>query len=123
MLLAELFSGKRLRPLGYTVLAVFVCAIAYRRVSHSERVRTTRAAIVDVEQAVYAFRAELDRCPRSLIELMHPPSERAQYLSAMPRDAWGKELLLRCPGELKPHSADVVSAGPSGSFSVDDNIY
>lgn len=121
--LSELLSRRQLRPLSLALGAAVLSVLGYRSTAHHEQLRVTRAALDDTQRAVWVFRAQHDRCPRSMQELVHPPSERAQYLTASPRDGWGRELMLRCPGELNPHSADVVSAGPSGLFSVDDNVY
>jgi len=68
------------------------------------------------------FRAEVGRCPHSTVELVHPPRAAAQYLTEVPSDGWGRPLHVRCPGRLPGDPADVVSGGPSGSFSIDDSI-
>ena len=85
--------------------------------------RTTRAAIAEVQRAVAAFRAETGRCPRSTVELVHPPRAAAHYLSELPTDGWGQPLHVQCPGWSNPDAAEVVSAGPSGSLWRGDNIY
>jgi len=85
-------------------------------------VRSTRAGIAEVKRAVAAFRTELGRCPRSKTELAHPPRAGAQYLIDIPTDGWGNELLVRCPDPHDPGAVEVISAGPSGSFSEDDHV-
>jgi hypothetical protein len=104
------------------LLAACVVGV-YGAAVRRERIRLTRAAIAEVKRAVAVFHAEVGRCPRSTVELVHPPRGSAQYLSALPDDGWGRPLYVRCPGGEGGNSALVVSAGPSGSFSVDDNIY
>ena len=110
------------RGAGAALLAV----AAARRCSSSRalqvadaraRVRATRAGIAEVQRAVTAFRAEMGRCPRSTTELVHPPRVGARYLLEVPIDGWGRELYVRCPSPHDPNAAEVVSAGPSGSFS------
>ena len=120
--IAQLFSLRRVRPLLIAGAIVTAIIAAYDMAVQRSRVRESRAAIAEVRRAIAAFRAELDRCPRSTVELVHPPKAGAQYLDELPRDGWGHELLVRCPGTINPQSADVLSAGASGSFSVDDNI-
>ena len=120
--LAQLFSLRRVRPLLIAALVVTLLVAAYDMAVQRSRVRESRAAIAEVRRAIAAFRAELDRCPRSTVELVHPPKAGAQYLDELPRDGWGRELLVRCPGTINSQSADVVSAGESGSFAIDDNI-
>ena len=120
--LAQLFSLRRVRPLLISAFVVMLIFAGYGMAVRRTRIRESRAAIAEVRRAIAAFRAELDRCPRSTVELVHPPKAGAQYLDELPRDGWGRELLVRCPGTMSPQSADVVSAGESGSFSIDDNI-
>jgi hypothetical protein len=120
--LSELRSGRRIGALllGLAVLGFVVWAFA--EADTRARIRTTRAAIGETRRAVIAFRSEIGRCPRSVVELVHPPKSGARYVEDTPIDGWGRELLIRCPGRLDPTAADVISAGPSGSFAVDDNI-
>jgi hypothetical protein len=119
---SELRSGRRWRVVsGVALLALFVWS-AWQVADRRARVRTTRASIAEVQRAVAAFRAEMGRCPRSKTELVHPPRSGAHYLDEIPSDGWGRELLIRCPSARDPAAAEVISAGPSGSFSSDDQI-
>lgn len=121
-LLRELVAGQRWRVVLMGVL-VLVAALFILQTSHRRtQLRQTRNAIAEVKRAIAAFRGELGRCPRSMVELVHPPGPGTRHLHAMPRDAWGRELYVRCPGRHDPKDADVISAGPSGSFFVDDNV-
>ena len=99
------------------VLAVGFTRYARRRV----QVRDTRVAVAQVKQAIDQFRADVGRCPSSETELLHPPLSQKHYLDSMPKDGWGRPLTIRCPGYFEDE-ADVISAGPSGSLSKDDNI-
>jgi hypothetical protein len=120
--LSELLSGRRWRSVLLTLALVLLGVLALQVADRRARVRTTRAGIADVQRAVSAFRAEMGRCPRSTTELVHPPRAGARYLLEVPSDGWGRELYVRCPSPLDPNAAEVVSAGPSGSFGDDDNI-
>jgi type II secretory pathway pseudopilin PulG len=99
------------------MLAVGFTRYARRRV----QVRDTRVAVAQVKQAIDQFRADVGRCPSSETELLHPPLSQKHYLDSMPKDGWGRSLTIRCPGYFEDE-ADVISAGPSGSLSKDDNI-
>ena len=115
-------SRRRFRPLFLLVLLVVALSATWNRAKQRGQVRVTRNGIAEVHRAIGLFRAELGRCPRSMIELVHPPKAGAKYLQEMPNDGWGRPLMVRCPGRRDPLGADVISAGPSGSLSVDDNI-
>jgi hypothetical protein len=53
---------------------------------------------------------------------MHPPKAGARYLTEIPVDGWGRTLYIRCPGRVAEDVAEVISAGPHGSFLIDDHI-
>jgi hypothetical protein len=121
--LTELRSMRRWGSMTMVLLAAAFVSGAWAVADLRQRTRSTRSAIAEVKRAVAAFRAEMERCPKSKTELLHPPRAGAQYLSEIPTDGWGRELLVRCPDPDDPSSAEVISAGPSGSFAADDNIF
>jgi hypothetical protein len=123
VLFTELFSRRLWRTLLLVATVVGGIFATWRVADYRARVRMTRAAIAEVQRAIINFRAEIGRCPRSTVELVHPPRASAHYLNELPDDGWGQPLYVRCPDRRNPGSALVVSAGPSGSFSRDDNIY
>jgi len=92
-----------------------------RYAQHRVRMRDTRVAIAQVKQAIDQFRTDVGRCPVSDTELLHPPLSQKRYLDSMRKDGWGRSLTIRCPGHFD-EEAEVISAGPSGSFLKDDNI-
>jgi hypothetical protein len=120
--LSDLRSGRRWRSLLLSLMLALLIGSAWQVADRRSRERMTRAGIAEVQRAVSAFRAEMGRCPRSTTELVHPPRTGARYLLEVPTDGWGRELYVRCPSPLDPNAAEVVSAGPSGSFGDDDNI-
>jgi type II secretory pathway pseudopilin PulG len=120
--LAELRSGRRIGAMLLGLALAGLVVWAFAEADARARVRTTRAAIGETRRAVIAFRSEIGRCPRSVVELVHPPKSGARYVEDTPVDGWGRELMIRCPGRLDPSAADVISAGPSGSFAIDDNV-
>jgi type II secretory pathway pseudopilin PulG len=120
--LRDLILGRRWRAVVVGMLLVGAAFLMLQSAQRRARVRETRVAITEVKRAIAAFRGEMGRCPRSTVELVHPPSPATRHLSAMPRDAWGRDLHVRCPGRYDSQEADVISAGPSGSFFIDDNV-
>lgn len=121
-LLRDLLSGSRWR-MALVVAVVALLTLTLSRIAEQRaRERQTRLAIEEVRRAVQDFRADVGRCPRSTVELVHPPRSGTRYLHEMPRDGYGVPLHVRCPGQHDPDDADVISAGPSGSFLIDDNV-
>lgn len=121
-LLRELVAGSRWKTALVAVLVAVAAALVWRAAAQRAKVRETRVAISEVRRAIDAFRTDVGRCPRSMVELIHPPRAGRRYLRDMPRDGWDHPLWVRCPSRADPNEADVLSAGPSGSFFVDDNI-
>ena len=118
----ELLAGRRWKVLLLLALALLALLFVVSSAEHRQRVRETRAAIAEIKRSIAAFRADMGRCPVSIHELIHPPRSGRHYLRRVPVDGWGRAFWVRCPGRYDPDGADVVSAGPSGSFLVDDNL-
>lgn len=119
----ELLSSQRWKALLLTALALGSLLAVWNVAQHRYRMRVTQTAIAEAQRAVAAFRADMGRCPRSTVELVHPPRAGARYLSKIPDDGWGRTLYIRCPSRTDFNSADVISAGPSGNFFSEKNIY
>jgi hypothetical protein len=120
--LAQLGFRRRLGAALISAVVLGLLSIAYHAADERTRIRATRAAIGEAQRAVGAFVAELGRCPHSTVELMHPPKAGAHYLNELPVDGWGRRLYIRCPGRTPDTAAEVISAGPGGSFLRDDQI-
>ncbi len=118
----EVLAGSRWKTLLVALLIAGAAALTWRAADQRAKVRETRVAIAEVRRAIDGFRTDVGRCPRSMVELIHPPRAGRRYLRDMPRDGWDRPLWVRCPSRANPNEADVLSAGPSGSFFVDDNI-
>ena len=121
-ILRELLSGPRWKVALLLVALAGGVGLTWRAADSHSRYRQTRAAIADVHRSVQSFRADVGRCPRTPDELVHPPQTGARYLRELPTDGWGRPLYVRCPAPHDPDGAEVVSAGASGSFFVDDNV-
>lgn len=120
--LRELIAGRRWKLMLLAAMVALGLAAVARSADQRQRRRETRAAISEVKRSIAAFRADFGRCPQNLRELQHPPRTGRRYLRHIPVDGWGQAFWVRCPGRYDPDSADVVSAGPSGTFLADDNL-
>lgn len=119
----EHFTGRRRRWLLGLLGGAMLVSLAWVSIQQRERVRVTRSTITEIKRSLSAFRKDMGRCPRSLDELVHPPRTGRRYLRRIPLDGWGRVIRVTCPGRYDPDDADVLSAGPSGSFLVDDNVH
>lgn len=120
--LREIFTGSRWRQLLAIITLIFVVIWIWQTAVFNDQIRITRLAIDEVVRAATAFREENGRCPENASELTRPPRAGRRYLRRIPTDAWGRDLQLVCPARHDPESLTALSAGPSGSFLIDDNI-
>ena len=121
----NLFGGvlavRQWRTIAFFGLVLGSLLLLWHSADVDARVRATRSAEGDVRRAVLEFRSDMGRCPHSTVELVHPPRTSTKYLSELPLDGWGRPLWVRCPAHDDPDGVDVISAGPSGNFFLDDN--
>ena len=109
--------------LGVLLALPIVISVGVWKVAERDaKTRATRAAIAEVRRAALAFRADVGRCPRSTVELVHPPRTGVSYLNDLPPDGWGRALWIRCPAHDDVNDVDIISAGPRGSFFDEENI-
>lgn len=94
-------------------------------------VDATRLSIRGVEQALKMY--ALDHGGRfptgadGLSVLIERPSQRdprwrGPYLDEQPRDAWGTPLMYEYPGKRNPSGFDLISPGPDGIQSTEDDV-
>jgi general secretion pathway protein G len=80
--------------------------------------RSTRARMLVVREAIDAYRADNESsCPDALASL-----KDQGYLEVDPVDAWGRPLILTCPGRRNPGSYDLVSYGATGDMRGLDRV-
>ena len=115
--------GKVGRRIRWIVIAIVVAGcVSWSLGSVDEKTRI-RQALVDISRISHAtrlFRADFGRCPAGVEELTDPP-EGASYMGVI-KDPWGRSYRLTCPARLDPGGVDVVSGGPDGETTGDDNI-
>ncbi|MCA9623586.1 MAG: type II secretion system protein GspG [Myxococcales bacterium] len=108
----------RSRPLIAAVTMMVLLVIFGVRQRRRIGIRSTRATLLVVRDALDAYRADhAFACPPSLSLL-----QESGYLDIEPKDAWGRPLVLTCPGRRHPQSYDLVSFGPTGDMRGLDRI-
>ena len=107
----------RSRPLLAGLGMVVVLTLFGMRERNNIGERSTRATLFVVREGLDAFRADNKTCPTSLNALRDQG-----YIHVKPIDAWGRPLVLTCPGRRNPESYDLVSYGPSGDMRGLDRV-
>ena len=91
----------------------------------------TRGSVKGAEQAVRMYAldhlGEYPSMADGFRVLIEPPRGkdsrwRGPYLSTLPQDAWGNDLIYQYPSKHAPREFDVYSAGPDKSAGTDDDI-
>jgi general secretion pathway protein G len=112
------FGWVRARPLLAALGMAVVLLLLGMRQRDETGVRSTRAILLVVRESIDRYRAEHEgRCPPSLQAL-----GAEGHLEIEPVDAWGRPLLLTCPGRRDPESYDLISLGPSGDQNSLDRV-
>ena len=121
--------GRRIAQRGMTLIEIMIVVAiigmlmgtvgvyAFKQFDKA-RVTDTRMVIKAIEQALVHFQTDgTDSCPKTLNDL-----HAQKYLTKDPVDAWGSELLFKCPGEHNKDGADIVSKGKDKQESTPDDI-
>jgi general secretion pathway protein G len=90
-------------------------AVAAFNAFDDSKLKAAANDIVTVSQGVQMYKMRKNKCPKSVQDL-----KAAGVLERAPKDPWGAEYVIKCPGE---HGAiDVSSAGPDGQIGNEDDI-
>ena len=112
--------GRRIR---WVVIGLVAAGCVSWSIETMEERTKVKQALIDISAIGHAarlFRADHGRCPVGVSELVAPP-DGDPYLH-QGDDPWGRTYRLMCPARLDPGGVDVVSGGPDGEISSDDNI-
>ncbi|MEM1029300.1 MAG: type II secretion system protein GspG [Myxococcota bacterium] len=103
----------RSRPAWAALFMIVLLLGLGARQRHQTGVRATRATLMTVRRALDRYRADhAGACPTNLSAL-----REEGYLHIVPNDAWGRPLVLTCPGRRDPASYDLLSFGADGDRS------
>ena len=82
------------------------------------QVKTAKIAVTQIAQQAQQYMMENNsNCPTSLDDLV-----TNKNLPKKPKDPWGKDYTLKCPGTGDPDGVDVTSAGPDRQEGTPDDI-
>lgn len=99
--------------------------------SQEAQIRAAEVSMRNISTALAEFEMRVGRFPTTneglgaLVERPPNVSEnvwRRPFLDETPRDPWGNEFHYRSPGQHRPDSYDLWSAGPDGQEGTDDDI-
>jgi len=100
-------------------------------VGDKAKVDATQANIGLIEGAIDLFRAQVGRYPNTLQELTEKPEDEKEAKSwggpyikdaEKLKDAWGRDLQYKVPGDYNKETYDLSSSGKDGQEGNDDDI-
>lgn len=102
--------------IGLIMGSVGVGAFNYYRKS---QVKTARLVVNKVAQGVQQYMIDnTNQCPTSLDDVI-----AQKFLNAKDKkDPWGKDLVMRCPGQVNTDGVDVIAVGPDGQEGTADDV-
>jgi general secretion pathway protein G len=94
-----------------------VSVVAFQRFKKAQ-VTNTKQIISTVKNALQEYAMDSkEACPKDLKVLFEK-----KLINKDPKDAWGQELKMVCPGEHDKDSADITSKGPDKKEGTEDDI-
>jgi general secretion pathway protein G len=124
-------DGRRTarRELGMTLLEIMIVlaliglvmgSIGFSLNSYFKKgqVKTAKIAVGQISQAAQQYMMENNsNCPTSIDDLV-----TNKNLPKKPKDPWGKDYSMKCPGTGDPDGVDITSTGPDRQEGTADDI-
>lgn len=95
------------------------------------KTQAAKAQIASIEKSLNTYFLDCGHFPAELEYLISPPPEGADHCwdkrgyledKKLPLDPWGRPFFYIAPGENRPDSFDLYSAGPDGQAGTEDDV-
>jgi general secretion pathway protein G len=82
------------------------------------QVKTAKATTGEISSAVQQYMMENNsECPKGMEDLV-----AKKNLKKLVKDPWGKDFVIKCPGQNDTDGADIISSGPDKQEGTADDI-
>jgi len=122
--------AKRRRSGGFSLLEIMIVlaligmigagvAVVINTSFQNAKIKIAKERLKEISQGVTTYMIDSNNtCPKSLDDLV----AQKYVAKASAKDPWGKDFVMRCPGQNDPDSADVISSGPDKQDGTQDDI-
>jgi general secretion pathway protein G len=122
-------AAGRSAAAGFTLLEVMIVLAIIGLIAGSigvgvfkqyqkSQVKTAKISVKEISEAVTQYMIENNNeCPRGMEDLV-----AKKNMSRIIKDPWGKDFILKCPGQNDTDGADVSSAGPDKQEGTGDDV-
>jgi general secretion pathway protein G len=121
--------APRRRQSGFTLLEIMIVlaiiamiaggvGVALFNKFKKAQISTTKMRVKAVRESVTQYMIETPSCPKGMGELLS-----GKYIDKdKMKDAWGSNIVMKCPGTNDTEGADVSSPGPDKQDGTADDI-
>lgn len=122
-------SGQRLRDAGMTMLEIMIVLALIGLVMSAVGVgvfqsfkkgqrKVAQAQVNDIAAKVVQYMSDnSSECPKGIDDLV-----AQKFLPKKQKDPWGRDYILRCPGQINTDGSDIISVGPDGQEGTADDV-
>jgi general secretion pathway protein G len=80
--------------------------------------KVAQAQVNDIAAKVVQYMSDnSSECPKGIDDLV-----AQKFLPKKQKDPWGREYILRCPGQINTDGSDIISVGPDGQEGTADDV-
>ena len=122
-------AAVRAANAGFTLLEVMIVLAIIGLIAGSvgigvfnqfkkSQVKTAKLTVTEIANATTQYMIENNNeCPRSVEDLV----AKKNYKKVV-KDPWGKDFIIKCPGQNDSDGADVLSTGPDRQEGTTDDV-
>jgi len=120
---------RRHRAAGFSLIEIMVAlaivafigagvAVVVNKALNNAKIKVAKERIKEISQGVTTYMIDSSNCPKGMDDLV----SQKYVARASAKDPWGKDFVLRCPGQNDTDGADIVSSGPDKAEGTADDI-
>jgi general secretion pathway protein G len=121
-------AGRSARDAGFTLLEIMIVLAIIALIAGSvglglfsyfkkAQVKVAKEDVRSISHAIQLYMIDSNECPKGMDDLV-----AKKNLPKIMKDPWGKDFIIKCPGQNDTDGADVSSPGPDKQEGTADDI-